>query len=96
MQCKNKKDKEKKKEAKVISEMNEEQKQEEERAKRLAEEKARLKKLYGSEYKHGMMDAKGDFAAEGKDSGGGRSDSGVRGSKDSAPSGTGAAARQRP
>ena len=44
----------------------EEQKQEEERARRLAEEKARLKRLYGSEYKHGMVDAKGDFAADGK------------------------------
>ena len=54
-------------------------KQEEERARRLAEEKARLKRLYGSEYKHGMVDAKGDFAADGKES---RDHSDLRGCKD--------------
>ena len=59
----------------------EEQKREEERAVRLAEEKARLERLYGADFKHGMVDAKGDFA-EGKDS---VERSGLRGSKEGAP-----------
>lgn len=55
--------------------------QEAERARRQAEEKARLKRIYGSDFKHGMVDAKGDWA-DGKS----QEDDGVnvRSSKDSA------------
>jgi ankyrin repeat protein len=65
--------------------VEEAQKQEVECARRQAEEKARLKKLYGSDFKHGMVDAKGDWQAEGKQSSGG----GAGGSKSDEKAGGG-------
>lgn len=57
--------------------------QEAERVRRQAEEKDRLKRIYGSDFKHGMVDAKGDWA-EGKSADNGGAN-GLRSSKDGAP-----------